>query len=668
MYGPLGCFPIGMIASQADFDHVLQSQRQLRDLQLLDRPPAKQLRTAAEILSDYSRSSAQFLEVIPTSRTDIIHLANELARVADGLNDTLWLHVYSGLDSGFHTPTETQFWAVWEVDPESNLTSMYVSKSAVDLTGVLLHTYLSTLGYSRYQCFLMEYSLNQFRIKLSSSKRLPQRMAHDLGLLSPTDLLLYLQHFEISDWDRDCPLTSAIRAECQRLLIDKPTYQQVKTLSNMDYIRGTVTDEDLVDRRLEWYKLYQLSTPSHHDAIDLFRHIDITFRELLWRRDHQQLDKIVSVMETLAGAREIDSIANYVLFCIFCAARKAAFEEVYLEISDRNPLFNQYSDQCAAFSELFALGSQCEAYFDINPSEMGVLLSEKHRYHYNQITHQPPPQSPDAPSSTSIYDVAQSDIDPNQKPCIIPEYRRFTFLGIFAVPAFIGRLNRMSREHNRYLLTLIDMLLLTTTGHGLYFSAYMTSTQQKYGTIAFLCSLPLSGAIGTWISIGGTYYLVSAAFSAANMFVLTRLIGGLAFTFAMAFVGFVIISVVETAGAGTVFFFYLFGFTVYFSTLTVLATYRVPGTNFMAGRKVIAMIVPVHIISPLLTIWISGYDVVVYLCFLYLIVALLLIGMQHIIAQWATWHHAIKTLNDADIIEWFRQRRSAENSAEPKGT
>jgi hypothetical protein len=74
----------------------------------------------------------------------------------------------------------------------------------------------------------------------------------------------------------------------------------------------------------------------------------------------------------------------------------------------------------------------------------------------------------------------------------------------------------------------------------------MSPDQQRYATYGLMCSLILSGAIGTWISIGGTYYLISMAFSAANMFVLTRLIGGLAFTLAGCVLGFVIISVVES--------------------------------------------------------------------------------------------------------------------------
>jgi hypothetical protein len=112
---------------------------------------------------------------------------------------------------------------------------------------------------------------------------------------------------------------------------------------------------------------------------------------------------------------------------------------VYIEVSDRNPLFNQYSDQSAAFAELFALGSRCEAYFDIKPSDIGILLSKKHRDYYNQEEHQPPMWIFNAPSFASAYAAAQTDIDPTQKPSVMPAYRRFTFLSVFAIPALVGQ-------------------------------------------------------------------------------------------------------------------------------------------------------------------------------------------------------------------------------------
>jgi hypothetical protein len=201
-------------------------------------------------------------------------------------------------------------------------------------------------------------------------------------------------------------------------------------------------------------------------------------------------------------------------------------------------------------------------------------------------------------------------------------------------------------------------MLLSTTGHGLYLSGFMGNAEQsmivqKYATLGLMVSLLLSGAIGTWISIGGTYYLISMAFSAANMFVLTRLIGGLALTFAASLVGFIVISALRGVQAGAIFFFYLFGLTSYLSILAVLSTYQIPGSSFLNGRRVIICILPTLLVGPLVTIWVPGYDVIIYPTVLYIFVTLLLLGTRRVATQWVTWYHNIKTLNDKDVKEWY---------------
>jgi hypothetical protein len=199
----------------------------------------------------------------------------------------------------------------------------------------------------------------------------------------------------------------------------------------------------------------------------------------------------------------------------------------------------------------------------------------------------------------------------------------------------------------------------------------MTLEQQKYATLALMCSLLLSGAIGTWISIGGTYYLISMAFSAANMFVLTRLIGGLAFTLAGCVLGFIVIAAVDNAEDAAVFVIYLFGLTAYLTVLAVLSTYQVPGSSFLNGRRIIIMVVPTLTISPLLTTFIwnhkdknkNAYDIYIYPCILYVFVLFLILGTRHVATQWVTWYHDIKTLNDSDVKDWYIQRHKQRESA-----
>ncbi|KAF2024201.1 glycosyl transferase [Setomelanomma holmii] len=655
-YGSLGCFPIGLDASKADFDHVLSSQRRLRNLNLLAKITSKQLHAAANALNAYCEDTNSYLDAVPTAREAIGVLVDALLCTTDEAGDPYQLQVYSGLDSGFHTPTGGQFWAVWEIELRTTSVLMYVSKSVQNIPAVLLHTHLSRLGFSRYHCFLLEYGLGHFQDSQQPSVQFPPRFEQDLQLLSSSDILLYLQHLQFSEWNEDCPMLSTLRKQCEELLIEVPTYEQFKRLSNMDFISGTATDEQLINAKLKWYRLCQLPALGRHDALELFRHVFDTFQDILWWRDHEKLDTITSAIETLTNKANIDSVTDFVLFSIFCAARKAGFEEVYIEVSDRNPLFNQYTDQSAAFAELFALGSRCEAYFDIKPSDIGMLLSKKHRDYYNQEEHQPPMWIFNAPSFASAYAAAQTDIDPNQKASVMPAFRRFTFLSVFAIPA------------------LVDIILLSTTGHGLYLSTAMSQLQQKYATLALMCSLLISSAIGTWISIGGTYYLISMAFSAANMFVLTRLVGGLAFTLAGCLLGFIVIAAVESAALAAVFSVYLFGLTAYLSVLAVLSTYQIPGSSFLNGRRMIIMVVPTLTISPLLTLFIynkydntqdhsKSWDIFIYPCVLYIFVTLLILGTRRVATQWVTWYHNIKTLNDADVKEWYIQRHNQRERA-----
>ncbi|OAG05912.1 uncharacterized protein CC84DRAFT_1145638 [Paraphaeosphaeria sporulosa] len=637
LYGSLGCFPIGFDATQADFNHVLRSQQRLRKLNLLSRMPAQKLHEVAQRILSYSTSVCRYVDLVPTARDNLSTFANALLRTNDEADDYHQVRVFTGLDSGFHTPSGSQFWAVWEAEQRTFTQIIYLSKSVQDIAGALLHTYLSKSSFTRYQCFLLEYGLSEHESTTGQIKKLPRRIEQDLSLLSSSDLLIYMQHLQHTEWDESCPLLSSIRNHCQELLIDVPTYRQLKKLSNMDYISGAITDEQLVHARIKWYRLCRLPCLDRTEALSLFRHIDANFRNTLWWRDHNGLDTITAAIEKLTAREDVDSVTDFVLFCIFCAARKAGFEEVYIEVSDRNPLFNQYSDQSAAFAELFALGSRCEAYFDIMPSDIGILLSKKHRDYYNEPGHQPPMWIFNAPSFASAYAAAQTDIDPDQKASVMPGYRRFTFLSVFAIPA------------------LVDILLLSTTGHGLYLSAKMLPEESKYATYALMTSLLLSGAIGTWISIGGTYYLISMAFSAANMFVLTRLIGGLAFTIAASLVGFIVISAVDGPRLGAIYFFYLVGLTSYLSVLAVLSTYQIPGSSFLNGRRVIIAVVPTLIISPIITIWVEGYDIIIYPCILFVFVSLLLLGTRHVATQWVTWYHDIKTLNDSDVKDWYVQ-------------
>jgi hypothetical protein len=119
-------------------------------------------------------------------------------------------------------------------------------------------------------------------------------------------------------------------------------------------------------------------------------------------------------------------------------------------------------------------------------------------------------------------------------------------------------------------------------GRGLYLTTYMSEIEKSMATTALMTSLFLCGAIGTWVSSGGSYYLHSMTFSAMNMFVLTRFIAGLSICLAGGSFALVIIGVTKGFYAGFIFMIYFFILNTYLTLLATLSIYQFPGFNFQS--------------------------------------------------------------------------------------
>jgi len=158
----------------------------------------------------------------------------------------------------------------------------------------------------------------------------------------------------------------------------------------------------------------------------------------------------------------------------------------------------------------------------------------------------------------------QIDSDPNEGSEPLPWHYHVTFLGIFAVPA------------------LFDVTLLTTLGRGLYLTTFMSDTEKTMATSALMVALLICGAVGAWISSGGSYYFYANAFPAMNMFVLTRFVAGLAITLVCGLAGMAGIMVAKSVVAGLIFLYYFVMLTTYLLTLSALSIYQLPGNRFQS--------------------------------------------------------------------------------------
>lgn len=648
-YTGLGCFTLGIDASADDFSGQLAVQRRLRNLGLLKPTtgePLRQIYQHLSVLSERNRPWAKNTEV-SEAVADLL----ELLSAAEGNEeDEHRIRVFIGLHSGFRANSGAQFWGIYDAYAGTT-TDLFVSGDSSDVASTVLHTFLSSRGCTRAQCLEAEIALSLRHNSLDEISGLAPRIAHDIRHLSSAEAMLLLQRLVLSDSLESAILTDCVRAACEHQLMVVPTVQQLRAMNSTAYLQDEISVTELIDSRITWYRDQGCPCPDPTTSVALFQEVDERLRSVLLNRESEVLSQLEVVLGEVLVKDQIDPSADLFALAVFCAFRKFAVSEVYLEVLDRNPLPNAHTDQAACFAEMFALGSRCDSYFDMTPNAMGKILAQRYRKYYQ--LNQPPQRDDFTTELPTAYASKQIDTDPFHVRKDLPVYYQITFLGIFAVPA------------------LIDILLLTTLGRGLYVTAFMAEDEKTMATTALMIALLLCGSIGTWISAGGSYYLHSMAFAAMNMFVLTRLIAGIAMTLAGGFLAFIVIGIVKGFYAGIIFFLYFFLLTTYLCLLATLAIYQMPGFNFQSGRTLIMLCVPILLVPPIVTLWVE-HDISIYLSFLATFTAALLFSARKIVATWGTWYLKIPCVTDTEVVDWYTKTMSTPNSEKeplfPPGT
>lgn len=561
-YTGLGCFQLGLDCTSKDVADLIETQRKVRDLDLLERIKPEELhRFGGQLRALHEAQSSS--ATTPVWSQAVKELLDLLTSTNGDDNDRLRLYI--GLHSGFRTSLETQVWGLYDVDSDMDVLNIYLSGKTQDRIGTVLHTYMSGRGYTRAQCFMAEVALSEKVDRVSETWKLPSRVVQDVEQLTPTEAMLLLQRLVMSKCDECSDFSAKIRACCEYQLMEIPSLAQLRALNSTAYLRGEVSAEEVIDSRLAWFREQGCWCPNPLAAIALFTEVDARLPEILMNGESQLLSQLGVVVQTILQKDQIDASADLFALSVFCAFRRVALDEIYLEVLDRNPLPNGHTVQAACFAEMFALGSRCDSFFDMTPKLLGKVISDRYRAYYRKF--QPPPREEQFTELPTAYASMDIDLDPNGGQQELPMYYRITFLGIFAVPA------------------LIDITLLTTVGRGLYLTTFMSDVNKTLATTALMVALLVCGGFGSWISSGGSYYVYAMAFPAMNMFVLTRFTAGVAVALVGGILAMIGIGIVKGFAAGAVFFFYFFMLSTYLMTLAALSIYQLPGFHFQSVSR-----------------------------------------------------------------------------------
>lgn len=77
--------------------------------------------------------------------------------------------------------------------------------------------------------------------------------------------------------------------------------------------------------------------------------------------------------------------------------------------------------------------------------------------------------------------------------------------------------------------------------------------------------------------------------------------------------------------------------------------------------------IPFLFISPIITIWLPGQDIYVYLTVIYIFLILLILGVRYTGCRWTTWYLNIEKISDLELRKWYVETQEDGNEESLNG-
>ncbi|KAK0707728.1 hypothetical protein B0H67DRAFT_543007 [Lasiosphaeris hirsuta] len=643
----LGCVPLTVAATRAQYDSVLEAQCHLRDLSMLHRLDDTE---CAKLVED-------LMVLQPVS-----HESGWIRALIRGLSEQNVI-VYRGLGTAFTVPdTATEFWGLSVSHAEENSTSVdiFISRRCPSDAATVLHTWLAHHGCPRLRRYEEELRFERAGASTSTVPTpLPLSIKSAIERATPSEALFLLQQLQVAQLRHQ--FSEAIERYCKVVLIDRISVESWNDAHSRQFLDGSLGMRHLLERRLADFTRSGATTlPSVDNLLTLYADVKQLIDNGLFSGNSNVLNiitgSLLHVFDPLGSCNDCDFVdinADLITLMFLCALRASALEDVYLEATDHCPIFSQ-SDQAAVFSELWVVGSQCELYFSVTPRALGKIIHNRHR---NFLGEHPPP-TPDNDGERGPMTAYVKPEPPNTDTDKVGN----------SIPWRLARLRRIVAEFGAVsifcLPAMLDIVLLTFVGRGLFMTAYMGDDHLMAACYALLVSLLLSAGVTGWVGSVGNYYLCHYAYGNMVHFHVQRLSGGLILSLLVGVFGATIISIKVSHGPALTFFAYLVLISMYLNILGILATMHQPGSPLVSGRTVLWRTMPVLFISPIVSSCLGGHDLAIYLSVGYGFLPLALLQYRRLCHQWMNWTDNIPKLAENDILEWYSSRARMESSSD----
>lgn len=645
-----GCFPLTCEPTADQYDAVVRTQTHLQNLDMLqdlEGVDKQRLLKSLQHLIDHEEEHASMI--------------NMIQELVDGLL-AREIQVFKGLKTGFQIPrADVSFWGVSKDKQvaQGHVTDIYISLSSPCDTAVVLHTWLAHKGVARETRFEEELQLER-QNPGQARARVPTTIRESIQGATYAELLC-LTH-KIGTTHTNDTLLGATQSLCRAMLIGETTRVAWNRSSALAALDDSLSMRQLLEQRLGYLvERGAKRLPSLDNLCHLYTLTQVLADEAFLSGDKRVLRQLTQVLQSCLkpqqGHPAMDVNADLFSLIAFTVLRRAAFEDVYMETTDRCPLFLSQPDQAAVFSELWILGSQCEIYFDLYPRDIGNIIYNRYRLF---LAADPPPADYRRGNEIMTMYPSSDEAPPDSKDSADPVKltthermqlwkKRFAEAGamsIFCLPA------------------IVDVTMLTLLGRGCFMTAFMDPDHLEVAGYALLASMLLTAGVTGWVGSVGHFYMAHYAYDNMIYFHVQRLSGGFVITLAIAVCGLIGFSIQRSVSAGFVFVAYVVCIATYFNVLGVMSTMHLHEAPFASGRKVILQTLPILLLSPLISTFVNGHDLEIYLLVMYAFLVILLLRYRRLCQQWSGWMENIPKFMEKDVLEWFSMRTADKSSQE----
>lgn len=494
-----GCVPLTESPTREQYDAVLRTQTHLRDLKMLQRLD----------VADIDKVVSRLRELRNTTKH-----ASLVSSLIQGLVQETVV-VYKGLGTGFVIPDNiAEFWGVSDYRVADGVVDVFISRNCPSDLSTILHTWLAHHSVSRENRYEEELLLEHVVMDSTATVfDLPLSMRASISNSSPAEILALLHRVRMSHLTD--PFRAPIEKFCQTILVDDTTLSAWNDATSNGFLSGSVTIQDLLSRRLTKYvNSGSAQLPNLDNLLELYARLETVIDNALFLGDRETMNRILGVILRAYNPeynRPVDINTDLFMLMFFCVIRKAALEDVYLEATDHCPVFSQ-PDQAAVFSELWVLGSQCEQYFCMKPRALGKIIYDRHRHFLEE--HLPPVgtarhvQMEEAKGGLmSVYAKIEPARDRMVMDSDSPDNQGHTNVFNDALRHMHQRILSFGALSIFCLPAILDLLLLTFLGRGLFMTAYMGDQNLIASCYGLLLSLLISAGVTGWVGSVGNYYL-----------------------------------------------------------------------------------------------------------------------------------------------------------------